>query len=97
MSSPLGDLGKAGQALTDQAVLDLARGDTRCVLTLNRRDFARLHRASPDHAGVIVCTFDLDFDGQADRIQATVTTQPSLVGELIRVDRVASGSQSRRT
>jgi hypothetical protein len=93
----LRDLGKAGQALIDEAVLDLACGDTRCLLTLNRRDFARLHRASPGHAGVIVCTFDLDFDGQAERIHATVTAKASLAGQLIRIDRVASGNQGRRT
>jgi hypothetical protein len=93
----LPDLGKSSQALIDQAVLDLARADTRCVLTLNRRDFARLHRANPAHEGVIACTFDLDFHGQADRIHAIVTARGTLAGQLIRVERVGSGNQGRRT
>ncbi|MBI3491124.1 MAG: DUF5615 family PIN-like protein [Acidobacteria bacterium] len=83
----LADIGKAGRALTDQAVLDLATADARCVLTLNRRDFARLHRASSDHAGIVVCTFDTDFEGQAGRIHAAITAYVSLTGELIRVGR----------
>jgi hypothetical protein len=38
--------------------------------------------------------FDLDFHGQADRINAIVTAQ---AGQLIRVERVGSGNQGRRT
>jgi hypothetical protein len=40
--------GVAGQSMTDPAVLKLASDDSRAVLTLNRRDFVRLHRASSD-------------------------------------------------
>jgi hypothetical protein len=38
----LSDLGKAGQALTDLAVLKLVSDDSRAVLTLNRKHFVRL-------------------------------------------------------
>lgn len=83
----LGDLGKAGQSLTDIAVLKLASDDSRAVLTLNRKHFVRLHHSSPNHAGIVVCTFDLDFDGQAGRIRAAVGAQSSLAGQLLRINR----------
>lgn len=81
------EVGKAGQALTDKAILELAAADQRAVVTLNRKHFVRLHGADPNHAGIIVCSLDLDFDGQAARIDQAVVTQQSLVGRLIRVNR----------
>jgi predicted nuclease of predicted toxin-antitoxin system len=83
----LSDLDKAGQALTDVAVLKLASDDSRVVLTLNRRHFVRLHQSSPDHSGIIVCSFDLDFDGQAKRIRSALGGQSSVVGQLLRINR----------
>lgn len=83
----VGDAGKAGQALADKAILELAVADRRSVGTLNRRHFARLHAADPDHAGIIVCSLDLDFDGQAARIDRTVTAEESMAGRLRRVNR----------
>jgi hypothetical protein len=47
----------------------------------------RLHTAEPNHAGIIVCSLDLDFEGQAARIDQAVATQESMVGLLIRVNR----------
>jgi hypothetical protein len=81
------DAGKAGQALTDKAVLQQATVDQRAVVTLNRKHFVRLHRADSNHAGIIVCSLDLDFDGQATRISRAIATAESLVGRLIRVNR----------
>ena len=83
----LNDLGKAGQALSDIAVLKLASDEARAVLTLNRKHFVRLHQSSPDHSGIVVCSFDLDFDGQANRIRAAFGTQPLLGGQLLRINR----------
>lgn len=83
----LSDLGKAGQALTDVAVLKLASDDSRAVLTLNRRHFVRLHHSSSNHGGIIVCSFNLDFDGQAGQIRAACGAQSSLAGQLLRVNR----------
>jgi hypothetical protein len=83
----LADAGKAGQALTDEAVLELATADHRAVVTLNRQHFVRVHRADPNHAGIIVCSLDLDFDGQAGRIDQACRTQKSVAGRLIRVNR----------
>lgn len=81
------DVDKAGQALTDKAILQLAGADQRAVVTVNRRHFVRLHATEPNHAGIIVCSLDLDFDGQAARIDQAVATQESRVGRLIRVNR----------
>lgn len=83
------DSDKARQSLTDDAVLDLASTDHLAVLTLNRRHFIRLHETGRDHAGIIVCTFDLDFAGQAGRIHEAVGEQPQLGGRLVRVNRPA--------
>jgi hypothetical protein len=73
--------------MTDPAVLKLASDDSRAVLTLNRKHFVKLHRSSADHAGIIVCSFDLDFDGQAERIRAAIGKQSSLAGQLLRINR----------
>jgi hypothetical protein len=81
------DVGRAGQGLTDKAILELAAADQRAVITLNRRHFVRLHAAEPDHPAIIVCSLDLDFDGQAARIDSAIRTQASLAGYLGRVNR----------
>ena len=51
------------------------------------RNFIHLHNANSDHAGVIVCTFDSDFAGQARRIHAAIGSKAQLSGELIRINR----------
>jgi hypothetical protein len=83
----IGDAGKAGQSLVDEAVLLLATADGRTLLTLNRKHFVRLHASVPHHAGIIVCSLDLDFAGQAGRIHAAIATQAALSGCLVRVNR----------
>lgn len=83
----LSDLGVAGQSLTDPEVLKLATDDSRAVITLNRRDFVRLHLASADHAGIVVCSFDLEFGRQAERVREAVEGQSSLAGRLLRINR----------
>jgi len=67
----------------------MARVDQRAVLTLNRRDFFRLHREQPDHAGIIACTFDPDFADQSGRIHAALPAEGALRGILLRVNRPA--------
>jgi hypothetical protein len=41
----------------------------------------------PHHSGIVVCTFDLDFDAQAQRVHAAVAAAPSTAGALFRVNR----------
>ncbi|MEW5987357.1 MAG: DUF5615 family PIN-like protein [Chloroflexota bacterium] len=78
---------KANQKIPDEEVLAHARAINRAILTLNRKHFIRLHKKSNKHAGVIVCTADLDFEGQARRIHAAIQAHASLAGRLIRVNR----------
>ena len=83
------ETGRGGQALPDHEVLDLARVENRILLTVNRRHFIRLHGAQPDHGGIVVCTYDPDFSGQALRIHEAVAGMRELAGRLIRVNRPA--------
>jgi len=82
------ETGKADQALPDEEVVKFATKENRAVLTLNRRHFIRLHRENPQHAGIIVCTVDADFAGQAGRIHQAISAQTSLAGQLIRINRL---------
>lgn len=81
------ETGKAGQALPDESVLFFAIENKRVILTLNRKHFIRLHKEHPDHTGIIVCSFDPDFIGQAHRIHAVIELQSQFLGQLIRIDR----------
>ena len=75
--------------MTDAAVLAFAVSLGRAVLTLNRKHFIRLHQGQPAHAGIIACTFDVDFAGQAARIHDALQSQPQLSGALLRINRPA--------
>ena len=82
------DTGRAGQSVPDDEVLAFAVSQTRAVITLNRQDYVELHRQDHDHSGIIVCTFDRDFIGQAQRIHAAMKSVPEPAGKLIRVNRL---------
>ncbi len=82
------ETGYANQELPDPEVLDRATSDQRAVLTINRRHFIQLHRNKRDHSGIVVCTFDPDFESQAERIDQAIQTLDSLDGHLIRVNRL---------
>jgi len=81
------EAGLANQELPDDQVLAAATADRRGVLTINRKHFIRLHRDSPRHEGIIACTFDPDFSGQAGRIDQELQALESLAGRLIRINR----------
>jgi len=79
--------GRANQSVTDQAILARATELGRAILTLNRRDFKRLHLQVADHAGIIICTEDPDRLGQAQRIVESIANIEELRGQLIRIYR----------
>ena len=79
--------GRANQSLTDQEILARATELGRAILTLDRRDFKRLHSQIPDHAGIIICTEDPDRLGQAQRIVESISDLDELRRLLIRVYR----------
>lgn len=81
------EAGQANQASPDHAVLASACAQGRAVLTFNRRDFIHLHRATPAHAGIVVCTWDPDPVGLAARIHAALVACPVLDNQLLRVYR----------
>lgn len=83
----LEELGKSGRRLADEAVLDLAIEQGRAVLTLNRRHFVRLHGENPDHAGIVVCSLDLDFVRQAQRITDALEAAGPIEQRLVRINR----------
>jgi len=73
---------RANQSLTDEEVFTVARDKGRALLTVNRQDFIQLHRREPNHSGLIVCTFDADFVGQAQRIADAYETDRSSISRL---------------
>lgn len=79
------EAGKANQRIEDPEVLVYAASLGRALLTLNRRDFRRLHDSGVGHEGIIACTADLDFDGQAKRIDTAVSGCVTLKGQFLRV------------
>ena len=81
------ETGHANKAIPDAEILEFAVSNERAVLTLNRRHFVRLHAAWPNHNGIVVCTVDADFAGQARRIHEALTSHIDLSGILLRVNR----------
>lgn len=83
------EAGQDNQRIEDADVLAYAIAQGRAVLTINRRDFKRLHRQQPNHRGIIICTEDADIEGQAQRIHDAVSALDTLDGVLVRVNRSA--------
>ena len=81
------ETGAADTSMTDPEVLAFAQSEDRVVLTLNRRDFIRLHRESQSHSGICVCTFDADFAALAQRIHQALCDEPDMISKLLRVNR----------
>jgi predicted nuclease of predicted toxin-antitoxin system len=73
------EAGKGGQEIRDDEVLAFATEQNRAVVTINRRDFIRLHSSDP--------TQDIDTEGQAKRIDQAIQTVKDLAGQLLRVNR----------
>jgi hypothetical protein len=46
-----------------------------------------LHQKKAEHAGIIACTIDRDWQSLADRIDDRVAQESSLFGKLIRIVR----------
>lgn len=81
------EAGNAGRSVPDDEVLAFAAAERRALLTLNRRHFVRLHQERHEHAGIVVCTFDPDFAGQAERINRLLALRDNWVGRLLRLNR----------
>lgn len=81
------ETGMAQRALPDEDVLNFASKEGRAVLTFNRKHFISLHKKKQKHAGIIVCSFDLDFKGLADRIHQKISRLKSISDKLIKINR----------
>jgi hypothetical protein len=66
-------------------VLALAMSEGRVVLTLNRKDFYKLHEQNPAHAGIVVCVANPDFGRLAQMIHDRLQAEGDLAGRIIRV------------
>lgn len=78
---------RANQSIPDKDVLARATKLDRIVLTLNRKDFKRLHSEDLNHAGIVICKEDADRSGQAERIDEKVCEIADTKGQLIRIYR----------
>lgn len=81
------EAGQAGQSMPDETVLTFAKMEGRALLSLNRKHFIRLHVINPDHAGIVVCSFDSDFAGMAQRVHEIIKSISQLSGQLFRINR----------
>lgn len=81
------EAGRAGQGIPDDAVLEFAASNGLAVLTINRRDYFKLHRAGVGHAGIVACTDNRNLHQFADQIHAAVTAVGDLQNALVRVYR----------
>ena len=79
--------GRANKGIPDDKLLARAANLGRAVLTINRIDFRRLHDSNVKHEGVVICTFDSDFAGQAARIHDACCESVDIAEKLVRVNR----------
>jgi predicted nuclease of predicted toxin-antitoxin system len=70
----------------DHVVLASATAASRTVLT-HDRDYIRLHKQDPNHAGIVYATADDDIPALAGRILGVLASETDLTGRLIRVYR----------
>jgi len=81
------EAGEANRAIPDKDVLTFASEHDRALLTINKRDFLRLHRRNPHHVGIILCSQDPDVRGQAERIYRALQEAGDLRNREIRINR----------
>ncbi|HZQ11142.1 MAG TPA: DUF5615 family PIN-like protein [Anaerolineae bacterium] len=81
------EAGNANASIPDERVLAFAIQQGRALVTINRWDFVRLRNLNQDHMGIIVCSQDIDVEGQAQRIHAAIERMGDLRGQLIRINR----------
>jgi predicted nuclease of predicted toxin-antitoxin system len=80
------EAGRANQGIADSDVLAFATSQERVLLTINRRDFIKLHFADPNHFGIVVCTKDGNFEAFAQRIDKVLAESGGeCAGQLLRV------------
>lgn len=81
------EAGNSNRSVSDLDVVRYATANGRVVVTLNRRDFIRIHQSGIPHAGIVVCTLDQNYAALASRIDHALATQTATANTLVRVDR----------
>ena len=84
------EAGQANQRISDDLVLQFATERDCAVLTMNRRDFIKLHKRNSMHAGIIVCTEPYSWKALAEGINEAIEAAETLTGKLIRINRTPS-------
>jgi predicted nuclease of predicted toxin-antitoxin system len=79
------DTGNSNLSISDEDVLFFSTEQKRVLITLNRRDFIKLHQSINNHFGIIICTEDTDFKALATRIHKEINITESFENQLIRV------------
>jgi predicted nuclease of predicted toxin-antitoxin system len=70
----------------DDVILTRATAVGRAVIS-HDRDYRRLHCTHRPHAGIVLCSVDLDFPALALRIHQKLLSAPTLTNQLLRVYR----------
>jgi len=81
------ETGQANQSLSDEEVLAFSIREDRILLTFNRKHFIKLHRQYKQHPGIVVCTFDPDFDRLALQIHTAIQKNEKMEDQLVRINR----------
>lgn len=81
------EAGNSNASVSDLDVVRFAAGAGRVVVTLNRRDFIKIHSTGVRHAGIVVCTVDPDYLALAARIDQALATRATMTNEIVRIER----------
>lgn len=80
------DAGNTNQRIPDDEVLRFAVSQNRIFLTINRRDFIRLHNQNPIHTGILACTQNADFKAFALNIHnELLKNEGNLSNQLLKI------------
>lgn len=71
--------------LSDETVLEVATTLRRAVVTLNGKDYRRLHYNSRGHQGIIICDETSDLQLRAKEIDDLIKSESPLVGRLLYI------------
>lgn len=73
----------SNENIASQVVMELRRLGHDVLTSLEAGN------ANASVCGIVLCTFDADFTGQANRIDAAVTALPDCADQVIRINRPA--------
>ena len=79
------DAGQANQGIPDDQVLNYATQNGLILITFNRDDFIKLHQSGLQHAGIIICKTDRDYQGQVKTLHEYLQNETILTNRLIRI------------